>query len=482
MADNNNHLFGIGVLDNAVSGVGNALGGLATSVGKAKDDMAKAVEKAEFDAKASGLIKSLDDPIITHRTRLRLIKQMDKLCERRELSDETKGLVLEKMKEAEQRIDVNELTRNEKDEFHARMRKVGRPIEISLEEPRQSFDEFSRTTSLSGSSSNRSTDTKETTNTQESGDSRVSTAGVVKQLGKEPGDNGPLASSPKANEGEQKENKKAPTKTPGCLTGIRKAFSSCYSCLSNGLRSAYDSYTDKNMQKYVNLDGKNLYRNEKQVHKTTSTRARGSDNANRTNARVTDQKNGGFFASIREFMSKKREMDIHEVRFDARHGFSSQYSSTVGLGSLNNAGKAVIGGVGKAGKASVNGVEKIVRGMGEVGATGLSGAKFMTTGWSGRNKESWGDWVNGLRASTRGMQGPTVGESVKAVAGAGTFLAGAGVATVVAVPGAIKAITPGRRAVSFAAAAAGAGLGAAGSMVKKMGEIRTSAYFPSAFR
>lgn len=205
------------------------IAGFTTSVGNAKDDLANVVEKAEADAKARRLIESLDNQRITDRTRLRLIIQMDKLCERQELSDETKERVLEKMKEAEQRIDLSKLTQNEKEEFLARMMKVGRPIEISVNAPPQSFD---RSSSSSGWSSDGSI------STQGSKNSKESTAGVVKQLGKEPGDNGPLASPPKADKiGKGGEDKKAPTQSPGCGAGIKKTFSSCCTFFSNGLSS-----------------------------------------------------------------------------------------------------------------------------------------------------------------------------------------------------------------------------------------------------
>jgi hypothetical protein len=306
-------------------------------------------------------------------------------------------------------------------------------------------------------------------------------------LGKNPGDNVHIPSSPKANESEQKENKKAPTQSPGCGAGLKNAFSSCCSCFYNGLRSVYDSFTSKNMQKYVDLEDKDLYGNQERVRKTTSTRVRGSDNANRTNAGVTGQKNGGFFASIRRFMSKEREMDIHEVRFDA-NGLSSKYSSTVKLGSLNNAGRAFRGVAGKAGElgisaatGSVKGVQTIVGGMGTVAATGIRGAAYMAD-LSERERRSWGELFSEFSASTRGMQGSTLKGALNGAKGLGYFVGAAIVETPEAINAGVKAITPGRRAASFAAAIGGAGFGAGASFVNRVQNANFSALVPRNIR
>jgi hypothetical protein len=455
--------------------------GVATTVAQAQNNLVNAVEKAEVDAQARRLIESLDNKRITDTARFYLIKKMDKLCERQELSDETKERVLKKMKEAEQRIDLSNLPLKEKEEFLARMKKVEREIEISVKAPGQSFDgasSLSRASSGSGVSSSSGSSSDRSTDTQVSGDSRASTAGVVSGLGKNPGGNGPIASPPEADKiGKEGEDKKAPTQSPGCGAGLKKAFSSCCSYFYNGLSSFTKLFSQTPKD-----------RGYSQVPSGDPIKAQ----APRQKREEPEKPNKSLFASIREryneFMNKKRVVDINKVTFDPEKGFGSRFHTTENLGSLNDARRAVKGRVvkagnlaGRAGMGSLVAGKKLVGGMKEVGATGLRGANYLATEWQLSN-QSWGEWANGLSASTRGMRGSSVSGSLQAAKVAGTFLAGAGVATVVAVPGAINAITPGPRAASFVAAVGGAGFGAAGSMVERMQTMEASALVPVRLR
>jgi len=465
---NNDDLFG-----SVFKGAENALGA-ARDTSKA---LGEAVENYNANMNAKRHSETLQNPRLSPDAILQTLGQLNKLYQRTELPQELRDRVHRTMEEAVEKPRLSELFGKKRDEALKKMKDARMPEEIIAKLEQQTFGRTSSSSSASSISGSSRSATSEDTRATEI--SQESTARVVSGLGKKPDDKqGPLDSPPSLLPSEYQdleESKKAPTQSTGCSAGIKKAFLSCYSLLSNGLSNFTKLFSKAPESKGYS-----------QVPEGTR-----EAQAPRQRREESKESRESIFASFRngvsEFMSKNREMDINKVRL-SKDGFSSRFDHTRQLGSIAQAMQAVKAGAGKAGKlgisagtVSVKGMGTIVGGMREVAATGLSGAAYMAN-LRGRDERSWEEWAKELSASTRGMQGTTVRESLKTVKAAGVFVGAAGAATVRAAPRAIREMTPGPRAARLAAAAAGAGLGAAGSMVKKMGEIRTSAYFPSAFR
>ena len=176
--------------------------------------------------------------------------------------------------------------------------------------------------STSGSSRDGSTGTQETTDTVESG---VRTLRELTGQGrKENGpQNGPLASPPPPSESESSSKKNKEARTTNCFAGLKKAFSSCCSCLTNPLTFLYS--LEKNFQE----DVKTKYKKDNNKNPEVK-RQDGATKESQTSASV--------FGSFRERLSKawRAGVDIKVGVNVTSNGGSREYSTKSELRPLSN--------------------------------------------------------------------------------------------------------------------------------------------------
>jgi hypothetical protein len=389
-----------------------AMTNVVKSVG---NDVENAIQNLNDEAQANKYIKRLNNTNLTDKAASILLPRMSQFYEVANLSEDTKKELFQSISDKANHLQQRGLLTDElRDKVYGLMNKTvekpTKPIELTISPPPQTAKDLGIPSSARSSSNASST----SDGSSESGESyvssqgsRKSTANVLNQLGKTPKEivDGPPNSPPKALGLE--EDIKGPTKSPpSCMAGIKKALSSCCSYLSNGLRSVCDSFTNKNMQKYANLGNEDLPRDPK----ATPKRERTGNNANRTNAGGSDQKNGSFFSSLRTIMSRSNSQttspigglasqrtSIHFTTFKQNHNgrWVSQEAGSIPVPTATDIRNAVYSGASRGTRSFVKGVTSVVR-------TTSGVAEFMATPGE-RSSMTWVERFEDVSNSTRGM-------------------------------------------------------------------------------
>ena len=485
----NDDLFGL------LTGAREAYDGVAKAVADGQDHLAKAVKQAEADANAKRLIKKLQDPIDDQKINQRLsgeavflyLKKMSELDKEKNLplSDFAREQLREMIEKAAHHKNLSNLPDDKKDQVNKMMQEAGRPVVFSTEPPPQFFESLSRASSRSDgrsssdasstSGSSRSNQSTTTRGTEESGVSALKA--LTNQDRKTNGpQNGSLDSPTKLSESKglkSEQDKKAPTQSRGCATGIRKAFSSCCSYLSNGLSSIIKKFTP-DMSKGADLSSE-------QVREAAPIRVK------KQRRKEPKEKKVDYFQSLRNAFTKEREVDLSKYVYDERRGkYVWSVHSTLKLGSASKLVDKVGRMPGKAMKMGVSGMQLAGRGAGALraGIVGTGKAIYYSGEYVASKYESydsgksWADRFESMGRFTEGM-GSNSGYGVGAAAlDAGAFAYSA----VSETPEAIIAVTPGPRAAKFAVYVAGSIAGGGASMVSRLSKVNPSAIVPTAFR
>ena len=373
-----------------------------------------AIQDLNNEAIAIRYIKRLLNGQLKDDTASRLLPVMCKFYEGANLSENTKKELFKSIRDKANHLEQKGLLTDElRDQVYGLMNKTGerrvKPLELTSSPPPQTGENLgippSARSSSNASSSYASEDTSSSVgsdSSNKSGDSIASSSSfksVLNTLEK-------LVVSrrgyPTGKGSEPQEDQKGPTKSPpSCTAGIKKALSSCCSYLSNGLRSVCDSFTNKNMQKYANLD-KDLPRDPK----ATPTRARTSNNANRTNAGNPSQNSGNsFFSSLRAMMLRsetKTTSSIGGLASERTSVHFTTFKNSNGRWVSREAGSITVPTATDIGNAAISGTRSFANGLASVGRTTFGVAEFMAKPGESSSM-TWVELIKSVRDSTRGM-------------------------------------------------------------------------------
>ena len=364
----NDDLFGL------LTGAREAYEGVAKAVADGQDHLAKAVKQAEADANARRLIGVLQDPKsaevainskLSGEAIFRYLKLMSILNkeEKSSLSSDAKGQLLEMIGNAANNPKLSNLSDDQKKQVDTMMKEAGMPVVFTAKPPLQFFSDASSTSGSSGS--NKSTGTR---GTVKSGVSALNTLTDQGRKTKGP-QNGPLASPTPASVSkgsESEQDKKAPTQSPGCATGIRKAFSSCCSYLSNGLSSIIKKLTP-DMSKGADLSSE-------QVREAAPIPVK------KQRRKESEEKKVGFFGSVRNALSSGyNKIPSGPEGYGTRSLKTGRYTQ---LGKFRSPTAAEMAEVGSAGMRDLqrfgSGVREVAVTSGVVIGYGLAGAASIT--------------------------------------------------------------------------------------------------------